>query len=237
MKSLGLEDSCGPYQYDVPGVLSVFLLSDAVTHFTNVTMCYRAIPTDNESGLRHECLEAARSALETHQESLSLKESHRGMWKWYMAWTILFAPFIPFLVVFSNVISTSDRTDLTRLRDFLSSISDCDFCEAGKKMHHICSMFYRIAKLYVEAKNAQQTSENQASPVVLHGSTGSTPYSGTADLNALNPYLNAIGFAGDPMLDLNTELSADVGDWFTGNQFVMGLMDNDISYGAPLQPR
>lgn len=222
--------------YDVPGVLSVFLLSDAVTHYTNVTMCYRAIPSDTESGLRHECLEAARSALETHQSSLSLKESHKGMWKWYVAWTILFAPFIPFLVVFSNVISTADTTDLVRLRDFVASIADCDFCEGGRKMHHICSMFYRIAKLYVDAKSAQPN-ESQASPVVLHGSTGSTPYSGTADLNALNPYLNAIGFAGDPMLDLNTELSADVGGWFNGNQFVMSLMENDMFSGAPLQHR
>jgi hypothetical protein len=98
-------------------------------------------------------------------------------------------------------------------------------------------MFYRIAKLYVDAKSAQQHNENQTSPIVIQGSAGSTPYSGTADLNALNPYMNAIGFAGDPMLDLNTELSADVGDWFTGNQFVMGLMDNDMFSGAPLQPR
>jgi hypothetical protein len=196
-------------------------------------MCYRAIPTDSDSGLRPECLEAARSAMETHLSALRLKDSHKGMWKWYLAWTILFAPFIPFLVVFSHVLATADTTDLVRLRDFVASIADSDFCEGARKMHHICSMFYRIAKLYVDAKRVQQQQPSQSSPVLLHGSQGSTPYSGTADLNALNPYLNAIGFAGDPILDLNTELSADVGDWFTGNQFVMGLMDNDMYSAHP----
>ncbi|KIW06934.1 hypothetical protein, variant 1 [Verruconis gallopava] len=233
VQSLGLPDPNAPYVYDVRGVLSVFLLSDEVTHYTNIAMCYRVIPADSESGLRPECLDAARSALESHQSALRLKESHKGMWKWYFAWTLLFAPFIPFLVVFSNVISTADNTDLVRLRDFVASIADSDFCEGARKMHHICSMFYRIAKLYVDAKARAQPVENQTSPVVRQASTGSTPYSGTADLNALNPYLNAIGFAGDPMLDMNTELSADVGDWFTGNQFVMGLMDNDMYSGHP----
>lgn len=222
-----------PPVYDVLGALSIYQLSDNVTHYTNLTMLYRAIPPQlGESSLSPECLQVARLALEQHQFARKLKNSfEKGMWSQYLAWTILYAPFTPFLVIFSNVLATANTDDLARLHDFVDSISDSDFSNGARKMHHVCEMFYRIAKLYVLAKQAQQPEDT----AVAVPSLDSTPYSGGPDLNTLNPYLNAIGFAGDPMLDLNNGINPDAGDWFQGNQWVMGLLDDDLNSMYPPQ--
>lgn len=222
-----------PPVYDVLGALSIYQLSDNVTHYTNLTMLYRAIPPQlGESSLSPECLQVARLALEQHQVARKLKNSfEKVMWSQYLAWTILYAPFTPFLVIFSNVLATANTDDLARLHDFVDSISDSDFSNGARKMHHVCEMFYRIAKLYVLAKQAQQPKDT----IVAALSQGSTPYTPGCDLNTLNPYLNAIGFAGDPMLDLNNGINPDAGDWFQGNQWVMGLLDDDLTSMYPPQ--
>lgn len=140
--------------------------------------------------------------------------------------TIIYAPFIPFIVIFCHVIETSDPEDLRRLELFVQSFKgSCDVSPAVDKLYHLSRVLYNVALLYVEAKAQQIVDQN----MVTIG-------------NEFDMYLNQLGFMsndismaagpanndGDdttkPMLQ-----TTQLGDWFSGNNHVMGMLEEDLS--------
>ena len=65
--------------------------------------------------------------------------------------TLLFAPFIPFIVLFCHVMETHDRPDLARLEAFVPSIDAATtVSEPAAKMHQLFQVLAKIAKRYVQ---------------------------------------------------------------------------------------
>ncbi|KAF6815489.1 fungal specific transcription factor domain-containing protein [Colletotrichum musicola] len=185
-------------------ILDIHLRGDELTFQSTLTLIYRALPAPDGSPARfsQECIETARFAMQLHLEA------------------ILLTPFTPFFVLFCHVIDSSSAEDLKRLNDFVASLRPaCPLSESVEKLHQLCQMLYNVAILYVETKSQQ--SEERG------------PISDEFDV-----YLSALGFppAEYPVQGVETGgmtqptmQTAQLGNWFSGSQYMMGLLEEDLS--------
>ena len=135
--------------------------------------------------------------------------------------TTLLTPFAPFFVLFCYVIETSSADDLRRLFDFVESLRPVSTAsEPVMKLYQLCQVLCNVAHAYVEAKS-QPT-------------TNSDPINREFDM-----YLSALGFpppdvaapvsGGDEGLAATAMQTDHLGNWFSGNQQMMGLLEGDLS--------
>ncbi|ROV98759.1 hypothetical protein VMCG_06721 [Cytospora schulzeri] len=254
-------------------VTEMVMKSDQVSFLSSLTLVYRAIPAGVgvgvQAGPAHgfstftpECIDTARLAMQTHEECMKLMGSNLWVAASYIHWTILYAPFVPFIVIFCHIIETSDVADLQRLRDFIASLEPtCAVSEGIDKLHRLFSVLHSVAMLYVEAKSKANSSEPQDTDMAPIG-------------NEFDLYLSALGFmpvegdsaamsaaaaaqaargalptspvtaGGDgrtfgPATTATTanavamNQTSQLGDWFSGNRYMMGLLEEDLSQFQP----
>ncbi|KAK3065934.1 hypothetical protein LTS18_002222 [Coniosporium uncinatum] len=131
--------------------------------------------------------------------------------------------------MFCHVINTLNTEDLQRIDYFVSSLqATAQTSESAEKLYRLCQVFHQVAKLYVEAK--QQAHVRQQSQL-------GTDFQdvGSAMWDQFDPYLTALGFAptdistnaGNSVPQINMP---DVGDWYSGNHYVMNMLDTDLSF-------
>ncbi|KAF4973961.1 hypothetical protein FZEAL_9089 [Fusarium zealandicum] len=156
------------------------VVSDDVLRLSLLTLIYRAspLPANSRATFVPECVKAARATLQRHQDCMDLLGKDNSFYfPSYVHWTLLFAPFIPFIVVFCQVIETQDQTDLARLHGFCTSMeSSIPLSDAAAKMHRLFQVLYTVALRYIEFK------------------TTSPPADQTQASAELNTYLAALGF-------------------------------------------
>lgn len=185
----------------------------------------------------------------------TLQESNEGLKCSYMHWcppprslarehpltvpshrSILYAPFIPFIVVFCHILEVGDRADLRRLSDFVASLQPlAPLSEAIDKLYRLCNVLSTIAGLYVEAK-AQSANAHAVQDQAL-ASMGQE-FEGYLAALGLAPGLPAEGGGfggevpgavfGDGMENQGVGGSLQLGNWFSGNQYMMGLLEEDL---------
>lgn len=139
-----------------------------------------------------------------------------------LARTILYAPFVPFIVIFCHVIETSDADDLQRLAEFVASLrGSCGASEPIDKLYRLCQVLHNVAALYVKAKAKQQQDHDMA----LIG-------------NDFDMYLSQLGLV--PQVDvpnsgIDGEMAAasNLSDWFSGGRDMMDLLETDLSMFHP----
>lgn len=209
--------------------LAEFIItSDAVLRLSLLTLVYRAVPhpPGSRTTFRPECIQAARATLERHQRCMTVvAKSKFSLFSIYMHWTILFAPFVPFIVLFCQVIETRDRTDLARLQGFVVSIQSSNTREGGvsEPVDRLCRLFqvlYSVASHYVEsyyASGAQSSGEYHPGGMGGGGTAlaqsdmyQGVPIASTA-LTGIDSYLAALGFPPPNINPLNTSGSPTVG--------------------------
>ncbi|OLN96766.1 putative transcriptional regulatory protein C11D3.07c 1 [Colletotrichum chlorophyti] len=145
-----------------------YLSADYVLRLSLLTLVYRAAPRVEGSltTFSPECIKAARTALEKHQECVEvMRKSHEVYFAAYIHWTVLFAPFIPFIVLFCQVIETQDKQDLARLHSFVLFLQETSsLSDAASKMHRLFQVLYSVALRFVEFRtSAPQARQTQAS--------------------------------------------------------------------------
>ncbi|KAK3354419.1 hypothetical protein B0H65DRAFT_437777 [Neurospora tetraspora] len=143
--------------------VTLMLRSDEVTYWASLCLIYRAIPAAPGFGstFNPECIEAARRAVEVHLECMQIPGLSVFTKVGYLHWTILYAPFIPFIVLFCHVIETSNMQDLDRMDHFVASLSTvCSISEAIDKFNRVCQVLCHVARLYVETKAQQQQDQD-----------------------------------------------------------------------------
>ncbi|KAI0599505.1 hypothetical protein F4775DRAFT_600063 [Biscogniauxia sp. FL1348] len=245
------------------------LKSDEVSYLSALVLTYRALPPPTPTPgaqppprsrvFADECIDLARAAIRCHLEAMAMMDN-QSLKMAYIHWTILYAPFIPFIVIFCLVIETSDAGDLGRLCDFVGSLASArDVSPSVDKLFQLCQVLYNVALLYVEAKAREQREQQQQQQ--------QRATSGEFDL-----YLSQLGFmpfvggdaatttaggagggaggagndAGDMAMD-DSEMGVDedqhmrsmaqtnqLGEWFSGNNYMMGLLEEDLSGINPL---
>ncbi|KAJ5919957.1 transcriptional regulator family: Fungal Specific TF [Penicillium verhagenii] len=225
----------------------LYLRSDKVCRLAMLTLIYRAIPaptgTGSSSTFIPECIETARAALEHHQMCFgSIEETNKIIQRSYMHWAILISPFVPFIVIFCHVIATSDHKDLTLLEDFISSLRAlCSFSQSVDRLHNICSVFGTVARLYVEAKARSKEGENPDLASVGHEFDVYLSALGLAPGNAIygvpDSAAQMTGLVGpitqsrlqsqETASEAEMMQAAQLGNWFSGNQYMMGLLEED----------
>jgi hypothetical protein len=224
----------GNHDAAVAMTMRMVLKSDEVSHYSTLALIYRAIPPSEPgrpSRFNDECITAARAAFASHHECMSITSPSQFLSKAYLHWTILYAPFVPFIVIFCHVIETSGKEDLKRLEDFVNSLETVrTISRAVDKLYRLCRILCDIATLYIEAKeNEKQTQDADMLPVG----------------NDFNMYLSQLGLmpplqsgfdAGLGSGELDGDMSdasyqaAQLGDWFEGGRYMMGnLLEEDLS--------
>ncbi|KAK0620142.1 fungal-specific transcription factor domain-containing protein, partial [Immersiella caudata] len=229
-----------------------FNTSDHVLRLSLLTLVYRAVPNPagSPTTFSSDCIEAARRTLDRHQDCITtVNKSNLGLFSTYMHWTILFSPFVPFIVLFCQVIETRDQTDLSRLHAFVSSISRPETAsasfepetEAITKVRKLFQVLCHIAQHYVEACTTGSSSSSGAAKM-HHGHTQST------GKNEIDSYLATLGFPAqvipdhhhqqeqqqpqqieepggvNPMLWMGSGTQLE--DWFYSNQQMMDFLED-----------
>lgn len=147
--------------------------------------------------------------------------------------TILFAPFIPFIVLFCHTIETADREDLSRMHAFIKSIEcTCQHSTAIAKHYRLFQIFHGAAVRYNELKyspsSLQEEQVQLRTEVDAHLSViGLQPHVANASGQYQNPSVTEQNQ--DPVGNVWAQEGLLLGNWFSFNQQMMGLLDhNDL---------
>ncbi|KAM5469780.1 hypothetical protein MauCBS54593_004334 [Microsporum audouinii] len=217
-----------------------------LTYNLMATIIQRAAPTaqppETPSGLNLQCVQAARKALQIHQQIfLSLEKADSFFFSGYITWVLLQCPFAPFMVTFCHTIAASDLDDLKLLGEVATSLqAAADVSEAADRLYRLCLVFYQVAKLYVDV----QPKEPHDYPVIPKpgeafdeyltslgfGPNTLTPETadGNSNTNFNDPNDHPIAAFQMPPEMMETDMSHTLGDWFLDNQYMMGLLDSDL---------
>ncbi|KAI1325692.1 fungal-specific transcription factor domain protein [Xylariaceae sp. FL0255] len=221
------------------------LKSDHVSYLSSLALTYRALPPNGPRSrtFADPCIDAARASIRVHLEAIDMMDNE-NLKICYIHWTILYAPFIPFIVIFCLVVETSDREDLQRLRDFVTSLETaCEYSGSVKKLHQLCQVLYNVAEVYIEAKAVQRRQREGLGDSEMGAGDVVDPMGMEFDM-----YLSQLGFmpvvddgsglggSGGAMPDLGGAASTagslpanQLEDWFSGKNYMMGLLEEDLS--------
>ncbi|KAF1945190.1 fungal-specific transcription factor domain-containing protein [Clathrospora elynae] len=225
---LGRPDATEYIQGSFERVQDIFFHSDVVMHYSTCALIQRAVSPDNMT-FNQECLESSRAALAAHMRANKQfnKKGQEELWSGYVHWSILQAPFTPFIVIFCNAIQRADSSDLSSLTDFVTSLESCrTVSEGADKLYKMCHLFLQVARLYILAKTQDAAPQSQSvaqnNQPDYYTSTDSTQL----DLNTMSqfdPYLSALGLMPNsswPMGGYNTNVPTSDGM----NAFSQGQM-------------
>jgi hypothetical protein len=232
-------------------------------HYSTCALIQRAVSPGSTS-FNKECLESSRAALVAHMRANAQfnKKGQEELWSGYVHWSILQAPFTPyvtishlrlyqltrpsFIVIFCNSIQKADASDLSSLSDFVSSLESCrTISEGADKLYKMCHLFLQVAKLYIMAKTQDAApSQPQSVPPNNQPDYYTTTDGAQLDLNAMaqfNPYLSALGLMPDSAWPMagnyapNAPTSADMSAYSQGQTLdnVMEPGPMGLGFGAP----
>ncbi|KAF5011950.1 hypothetical protein FDECE_1956 [Fusarium decemcellulare] len=143
---------------DTRELLTLLWSSDDVTYLSVSALIHRAVPsqTSTTTIFTDECIASARAALEAHNKCAQILEKGRPtLLSTYLSWTILFLPFVPFIVLFCYVIETGNTEDLARMGTFVESIASASqYSRTLADHHHLFEVFHNVAQRYNELKLA-----------------------------------------------------------------------------------
>ena len=111
----------------------------------------------------------------------------------FINWTLLFVPFIPFIVIFGNVIAQGDRQDLVLLEQVTETINAAsEVATAVKKLRTACERFCLIAQSHLSQQEGQTATDGDIAvhkqPVNIDTSEG---VSQNADFNMAGGSMSA----------------------------------------------
>ncbi|RNJ54861.1 hypothetical protein D7B24_009326 [Verticillium nonalfalfae] len=167
----------GYYETSRP-CLEYLFIGDEVAHFSVLTMIHRAAPSESlAQPFSNECIAYARQAFARHD---SFDKSKRPVLFSYMNWALLFLPFIPFFVLFCNVVENGSRDDLKRLEIFVQSIGAASEDPGLADHYQLFGAFYNAAQQYTDSRTdillpkqtreeLDQWMESYLSPLGLQG--------------------------------------------------------------------
>ncbi|CAG8892398.1 unnamed protein product [Penicillium egyptiacum] len=144
------------------------IMAARVELYYSILVCiYRGIPSGKCSSLAPcpECLSAARATLKETEVFIAMLADAASWSPSLGIWVnevVLLAPFIPFLILFCNIVETSDSSDLhhlQRLVDSSHSIAQSPRYSACSKQLRILKALYDVAAKYVEAKARSQSGD------------------------------------------------------------------------------
>ncbi|KAI0383619.1 hypothetical protein F5Y04DRAFT_28965 [Hypomontagnella monticulosa] len=145
-------------------------LSDDVLRQSMITLIHRAVPPPHGSGMAftEECINSSRLSLQSHDACIAAIANNPRYLSVYFQWTILFVPFVPFIVLFCYVVETGDTSDLARMQSVVASTRAAGEKSASvAKLHLLFEAFYTVARRYTDVRSAANT-PRQDEQIRLH---------------------------------------------------------------------
>ncbi|KAG9501242.1 hypothetical protein J7337_006926 [Fusarium musae] len=249
-----VKTNLGEYFFDF------ILISDDVLRLSLLTLIYRATPgpPNSKSVLRlrvqhYIAIKIAWISWDGIILSIFLLtfigEHTNDMVSWGnadMIRTLLFAPFIPFIVVFCQVIETQDQTDLARLHSFCTSLeTTIQLSDAAAKTYRLFQVLYTVALRYIEFRTSTPPADQtQASaelnnylaalgfpPAGLDNGVQQSAHMDPSQAGAFSQPLGDMSMldGADGQRGANTMMwmgnTAQLGEWFNSSQQMMELLE------------
>ena len=147
-----------------------FMLSSVVVVSCLLTLVYRVLPSPpgaHPLDFAEECVEAARTALRRLGDSWKqIQPRDDEAWRGFINWTLLYVPFIPFIVVFGHTIAHRSREDLMLLDTAVSTLrSASQVAPTINKLRDACEKFCQIGTAYLAQEEAVAPQFNNSKPV------------------------------------------------------------------------
>ncbi|KAJ6073410.1 hypothetical protein N7467_011495 [Penicillium canescens] len=219
-------------------LMNFFAFSDDVLRLSLLTLVYRAAPPTKESSTTFSlnCIKAAEATLQIHHDCIDVIRKNGSIYfAKYIHWTLLFAPFSPFIVIFCHVIETQDQSYLSHLHAFVESIKLAPtVSDAAARMYRLFLVLYNVALRYIEFRTSQKPGQTPACAEMdeyLAALGLSAPVSGDVH----QPESQSLGTdprhdfirresnqREEPMMWMGNEAGLD--GWFSSNRAIMGLL-------------
>ncbi|KAK0669247.1 hypothetical protein QBC41DRAFT_110305 [Cercophora samala] len=222
IKMSGGYNSQARFSYDMA------VVSDALVQWAALTLIYRAIPTPpgSPSTFNPECIHAAREAFASHEGCMALCGESVFMKAGYIQWNILYIPFIPLVVLFCHTIETSNEDDLGILVRFTEGLEPVAPVSSGvTKLYRISQVLVNIASLWLKTRKQGHQDHNMS--VVGDNVEMYLNQLGLMPQHSQHDHTYRIG--GPPAFGSDMDQSAQLGNWFSGNTHIFGLMEEDLS--------
>lgn len=216
-------------------LMNFFAFSDEVLRLSLLTLVYRAAPptTESPTTFSSNCIKAAEATLQRHRDCIDVIRQNGSIYFGkYIHWTLLFAPFSPFIVIFCHVIETQDQSYLSHLHAFVESIKSAPaVSDAAARMYRLFLVLYNVAVRYIEFRTAQQPGQAPACAEMdeylsaLGLSAPPVHQSGSQSLSTEPSYefIRRESVQGEePMMWMGNEAGLD--GWFSSNRAIMGLL-------------
>ena len=211
--------------HDIQTIMKDALLSIDVTVYALQALIYRCIPPKQPAHplqFCDECISASRAALNKLVTAWEeIKQQDDQAWRMFINWTLLFVPFVPFIVVFGTTIAQSSRTDLALLERVVDTLNSADAVASGiEKLRSACSRFLLIAQAYLSQQESNNSGKSDSRPQV-DGSRGDPQNVNMTDATVPNqqpPGSAATGMtsAGAGVFDSLPEFPFDMSEWDLG---------------------
>ncbi|KAF5010962.1 hypothetical protein FDECE_2925 [Fusarium decemcellulare] len=234
--------------------------ADKAPNYTVLASIYKSVSLPEYSGSSScpECISASRTALQEHVACISLAADSAFQCvtvEFFMNAALLLSPFIPFSILFCNIVETSDSSDLQHLGRFVEALKSLSavprYARACGRQLPIFKALHEVAAKYVEVKSkawqsgpsindslagqATETSLNNESVRHTHQVGLSRESDGSvASLVEVEPQQTAASnasrnLADETETDFGMEMdlsSAEIGDWFYHSQQMMRLLED-----------
>ncbi|KAF4556669.1 Hypothetical protein D9617_1g085480 [Elsinoe fawcettii] len=228
----------------LPDFRSLLKESDAVIHYSTVALVMHATMATTDA--HSPALEPARKALNlTNMAWQRWKHLPDMIWTGHCGWILLLAPITPFVVVLCEIVAhpNTSAEDLKLLGQFVTTLAaQRRFSEGMVKLHKLCDVFWKVALLYVRAKETHSSTRTHdfAEHRRLEPEAVEWDMLPTAEIDE---YMSSIGFIPQPScsenvcdtpLDgmiTNTDLFAN---WYQGNNLLMNVLDQDYMFNNPM---
>ncbi|KAL1957349.1 hypothetical protein VTO42DRAFT_6138 [Malbranchea cinnamomea] len=123
--------------------------------YSVLTVIYRAqtLP-ENAMTITTKCLETARLALRSHLKAFSHFSNRRAHKQAeYANWILLYPSFTPFVIVFTNTITTSNTSDLSLLQNTVLSLEPIrSLSQGSSRLYEICKAFLNTAQVLIDSR-------------------------------------------------------------------------------------
>lgn len=220
-----------------PKVLEFLRHASTVCDYSVLASIYKCIPPeDTSSSSSPECISAARIALQEHAACISIladRASESLILDFWVNTALLLSPFVPFNILFCNIVETSEPSDLQLLARFVAALEVSAaiprFSVACRRQLPIFRSLYDVAAKYIETK----------AKVYQQHSSANSAETGTGIESGMRTEASQSGLTGNEDTsqdgvnhtpdDFGVEMdlsSAEIGDWFYQNQQMMRLLED-----------
>jgi hypothetical protein len=120
-------------------------------------------------------------------------------------------------------------------------MSDSPTSQPAYKVSRLATVFVNVATVYIESREQdahnERIEQQMSAPLASHDYSSAEFYQSitTYPIPAwapIDPLLHALGFAEHQSLHMDgaSGTNANLENWFNGNQYITGLLEDDLSY-------